>query len=80
MFEANSPKIRSRDPGRHLNFMPASLRLPRRDAAPTRHPLIEDDFSDQEPDHLKPFTGVMVAVGLSIPIWIIITGVLYYVI
>jgi len=90
MFDAKLPKTSSaarnparaerRQPRQHLNFTPALLGLPRRDDAPTRHPLIEDDFSDQEPDHLKPFTGVMVAVGLSIPIWFIITGLLFYLI
>jgi len=90
MFDTQLPKVSSatrdpvrverRRPIRHLNFIPALLGLPRRDGAPTTHPLIDDDFSDREPDHLKPFTGVMVAVGLSIPIWIMITGLLYYLI
>jgi hypothetical protein len=57
--------------------MPELLRAPLRGGGPTRHPLLEDDLIDQEPDHLKPFAGVMVAVAMSVPIWIIITGLLY---
>jgi hypothetical protein len=65
---------------RHVYFMPELRRAPQPGGGSTRHQLIDDDLSDQEPDHLKPFTGVMVAVALSIPIWIIITGLLFYLI
>jgi hypothetical protein len=90
MLDQELPQIRSvtRDPARvewgapkrHLYLVPEMPRLPRRDGDSTRHPSIEDNSSDQEPDHLKPFTGVMAAVGLSIPIWITISGLLYYLI
>jgi hypothetical protein len=90
MFDEELPKIRSvrreaarverRQPRRHLNFIPALPGPPRRDGGPIRHPLVADDLDHQDRDHLKPFTGIVVAVGLSIPIWIIITGLLYYLI
>jgi hypothetical protein len=51
--------------------------LLRRDTRPAEQPLIEDD---QDPDQLKSFTGVMVGVGLSVPMWIFITWLLYYLI
>jgi len=60
--------------------MPELRRLPLRNGDAARHASIEDNLSDQDPDHHKPFTGVMVAVGLSIPIWIAIGGLLYYLI
>jgi hypothetical protein len=53
------------------------LRMPRRDGHSSRHRKV-DNQDDQDPDHLRPFTGVMVAVGLSVPIWLTITGLLYY--
>lgn len=61
-------------PGRHRHFVPGLLR---RDTRPAEQPLIEDD---QDPDQLKSFTGVMVEVGLSVPMWIFITWLLYYLI
>jgi hypothetical protein len=73
-------RVEWRAPRRRLYLVPELARLPLRDGDSTRHPSIEDNLSDQEPDHLKPFTGVMVAVGLSIPIWITISGLLYYLI
>ena len=77
---SDSACVQRRRPGRHLYHMPELLRLLRRDGGSAEHPLIEDDLSDRNPDQLKPFTGVMVAVGLSVPIWLTITGLLYYLI
>jgi hypothetical protein len=90
MFDRKLPKLISatrdfvraerRQPRRPVCFAPELLSVPRRGGDPVRHPLFEDDLIDQEADHLKPFAGVMVAVAISIPMWIIITGLLYYLI
>lgn len=85
MLDEQLPAIKSvtNDPtrvarlGRRSHHMPELHRLPPRIGDSARYPLIEEDPGDQNPDHLRPFTGVMVAVVLSVPIWIAIAGLLY---
>jgi hypothetical protein len=60
--------------------VPELLRLLRRDAGSAAQPLIADDPGDQDPDQLRPFTGILAAIALSVPIWITIAGLLYYLI
>jgi hypothetical protein len=71
-------RVERRRPGRRLYLMPELLRLLRRNGGFPEHPQIDDDLVDQDPDQLKPFTGIIVAVGVSIPIWITIAGLLYW--
>jgi hypothetical protein len=90
MLDERPPKTKSvtpdpagverRRPGRRLYLMPELLGLPHRDRGTAEHSLPEDDPGDQDPDQLKPFTGVVVAVGVSIPIWMTIVGLIYYLI
>jgi hypothetical protein len=70
----NLVRFDGRLPGRRLSLLPELLRLPQRhnDAASRR------SIGDQS--ELTPFTGVMVAVVLSVPIWIAISGLVYYLI
>jgi hypothetical protein len=67
-----------RRPGRRFYLIPELRRLLQRDGSSSDHRLIADDHRDQEPDQLKPFTGIMVAVGLSVPIWMTIAVLLCY--
>jgi hypothetical protein len=73
-------RVERRRPGRRSYLMPELLRLLRREVGSSEHPIIEDSLDDQDPDQLKPFTGVLVAVGVSIPLWMTIAGLLYYLI
>jgi hypothetical protein len=68
-----------RQPGWRRYPLAELLTLPRREANSSRQRLFADQ-DDQDPDHLKPFTGIIVAVGLSVPIWLTIAGLLYYLI
>jgi hypothetical protein len=63
--------------GRRRYLVPRWPRLLRRNGGSLSHPLNDDDLDDRDPDQLKPFTGIIVAVGLSVPIWLTITGLLY---
>ena len=80
--ETGSPATNPARQGRRLPapLTPELLQLCRREDRPAAHPLIGDDFGGRDRDELRPFTGVLVAVGLSVLIWITITGLLYYVI
>ncbi len=60
-----------------LRLTPELLRLPQGAGGTPRQTLHEHRSDDRDPDHLRPFTGIMVAVGLSAAIWLTITGLLY---
>jgi hypothetical protein len=79
-IEGDPVRVERREHDQRLHHMPVALRLPAHDRGSAEHPWIEANTSDHDPDHLKPFTGVMVAVGLSVPIWLTISGLLYYLI
>jgi hypothetical protein len=67
-----------RQPGGYLH-PPIGLPRPRHGDSDSAHHRSTDD-QGADADHLRPFTGLMVAVGLSVPIWLAIIGLVYYLI
>ena len=73
-----SALVERRRPGRREYLIPDLIRLLRRDGRLRETQPIETEVVDSDYDQLTPFTGVMVAVGLALPMWTAIAALLYF--
>jgi hypothetical protein len=75
----NPALVEQRRPGRREYRMPELIRLPLRHGGSLIPPSAEGEVFDHGKSELEPFTGIMIAVGLSLLLWMTVGALFYYV-